>query len=133
MLYPNVALSIRQPWAHRILHGGKDVENRDWPTRFRGSVLIHAGKGVDAEDRDDLTADMALGGIVGMVDIVDCVTGLDSKWFCGRYGFVLRDARPLAFLPCRGALGFFKPDIDLAALRPGATQRAAPTVCEPDK
>ena len=118
MIYPTVALSIRQPWAHRILQDGKDVENRQWPTRFRGPVLIHAGKGVDAEDREDMTADMRLGGIVGVVEIADCVTELDSKWFFGRYGFVLRNARALEFLPCRGALGFFKPGIDPAALRP---------------
>ena len=38
------ALSIRQPWCHHILHDGKDVENRDWPTKGRGWFLIHAGK-----------------------------------------------------------------------------------------
>ena len=36
-------LSIRQPWAWLILHGGKDVENRNWATKVRGRVLIHAG------------------------------------------------------------------------------------------
>ncbi len=41
-----IALSIRQPWAWHILHSGKDIENRDWPTRFRGRVLIHASKGM---------------------------------------------------------------------------------------
>lgn len=34
-----IALSIRQPWAWHILHSGKDIENRDWPTKFRGRVL----------------------------------------------------------------------------------------------
>lgn len=37
-----LALSIRQPWAWFILHGGKDIENRTWPTNVRGRVLIHA-------------------------------------------------------------------------------------------
>ena len=36
------ALSIRQPWAWLILHGGKDIENRTWATKLRGRVLIHA-------------------------------------------------------------------------------------------
>lgn len=100
-------LSIRQPWAWRILNEGKDVENRDWPTRFRGTFLIHASKGVDTEDRDEVRAKaMPLGGIVGRADIVDCVTASDSKWFFGRYGFVLENVRPLPFIPCRGALGF---------------------------
>ena len=41
------AISIRQPWCHFILHDGKDVENRTWPSRFRGPVLIYASKTPD--------------------------------------------------------------------------------------
>lgn len=51
----------------------------------------------------------AAGGcIVGMVEIVDCVSRSDSPWFFGRFGFVLRN--PVAFsqpIPCKGALSFF--------------------------
>ena len=36
------ALSIRQPWAWMIVHGGKNIENRSWNTKFRGRFLIHA-------------------------------------------------------------------------------------------
>lgn len=111
-----VALSIRQPWAHRIMFEGKDIENRSWLTRFRGPVLIHAGKAVDADDRESVTPDMQRGGIVGMVEIDDCVTDSDSEWFFGRYGFVLRNPVPLQFVPCKGALGFFRPDIEPIAL-----------------
>lgn len=32
------ALSIRQPWAWLIIHGGKDVENRTWHTKHRGAL-----------------------------------------------------------------------------------------------
>lgn len=104
------ALSIRQPWAHRILHAGKDVENRTWPTRFRGFILIHASKGVDTEDREDVRRfNLPLGGIVGVMEIVDCVTAMDSNWFFGPYGFVIRNARALPFIPCRGELGLFEP------------------------
>lgn len=111
-LLPSVALSIRQPWCHRILYEGKDVENRDWPTRFRGPVLIHASKGVDPEDRYEVRSrEMPLGGIVGVMEIVDCVTDWPGEWFFGRYGFVIHNARPLPFLPCKGALSFFKVDI----------------------
>lgn len=121
------ALSIRQPWAHAILHAGKDVENRNWPTRFRGRVLIHAAKGMDEDDVDgfrDLLAtrsiatpalkglkvgDLQRGGIIGEVEIVDCVRASGSPWFVGDWGFVVRNPRPIAFAPCRGMLGFFKP------------------------
>jgi hypothetical protein len=39
------ALSLRQPWAHMVVHGPKHIENRRWNTSFRGEFLIHAAKG----------------------------------------------------------------------------------------
>lgn len=119
MIYPRVALSIRQPWCHYILNSGKDVENRDWPTRFRGPVLIHASKTVDKDDRPEvLDGGMPLGGIVGMAEIVDCVEDWPSEWFFGKFGFVLRNPVALQFMPTKGRLGFFNPDIDFTALQP---------------
>jgi hypothetical protein len=116
------ALSIRAPWWWFILHGGKDIENRDWPTSFRGRVLIHASKwwsrsgavatiAPHSRNHGEITwvKMRALGGhIVGSVEIVDCVSQSDSPWFQGKYGFVLRNPAvfdvPWAF---KGALGFF--------------------------
>jgi hypothetical protein len=121
-------ISIRQPWAWLIIHGGKDIENRDWPTKVRGRVLIHASKGMTpneyndamdfaqlarrgAPDEGKLIApsfnSMQRGGIIGSVEIVDCVTSSTSPWFMGRFGFVLRNPIALPFRPFRGALGFF--------------------------
>lgn len=110
------ALSIMQPWAWLIVAGHKDIENRTWSTRFRGPVLIHAGKRIDGDAQDwewpdiERPASFDLGGIIGEADIVDCVTASTSPWFCGPFGFVIRNARPLPFRPCRGFLGFFTPD-----------------------
>jgi hypothetical protein len=114
------ALSIRQPWAWLIVMGYKDVENRTWSTRFRGRFLVHAGKKFDHTGYRWVASEMGLampephefacGGIVGMAEIVDCVTQHDSPWFFGPYGFVLENARPLQFAPLRGSLGFF--DVD---------------------
>lgn len=116
------ALSIRQPWAWLIINGGKDVENRDWPTGFRGRFLIHAGKGMTRDEYlggADLLAHIdrrimlppfeALdrGGIVGAAVLAGCVGHSESPWFFGRYGFELRDVMPLPFRPYKGALGFF--------------------------
>ena len=56
---------------------------------------------------DPADAAMPRGGVVGMMRIVDCVEKMESRWFFGRYGFVIRDAFPLPLVPCRGALGFF--------------------------
>lgn len=112
------ALSIRQPWCHRILYEGKDIENRDWPTRFRGLVLIHASLKIDCDREEVRAKDMPLGGIVGIMRITDCVTDSASPWFFGPYGFVITEARPLRFVPCKGALGFFRPAINLSDLQP---------------
>ena len=101
------ALSIKQPWPHRIFHEGKDIENRDWPTKGRGWFLIHAGKTYDCGKPPAAHANLPFGGIVGLARIVDCVTKSESEWFFGRYGFVLRDAFPIGLVPCRGQLGFF--------------------------
>lgn len=141
-----LALSIRQPWASLILKAGKNIENRDWPTKYRGRILIHAAKGMTRAEHEDAIAfavaaikrdtrnfgapvrtlrdlgfafeDLQRGGIVGSVEIVACVTDSTSPWFVGRYGFMLRDPRPLPFVPWRGQLGFF--DVPAEALQPGA-------------
>lgn len=119
------ALSIRQPWAWLILNAGKDIENRDWKTPFRGRCLVHASKSgtkADYEDCLDFLADRGLdrileiipaidqfdrGGIVGAVDIVGCTDASDSPWFIGDYGFILRNPKTLPFVPWKGRLGFF--------------------------
>lgn len=118
---PKLALSIRQPWAWAIVHAGKDIENRDWQTKVRGPVCIHAAKGMTRREMHHAFSVMQssigvsipaiipnhLGGIIGVAEIVDCVEDSASPWFFGRYGFVLRNARPVDFIPVKGALGFF--------------------------
>lgn len=37
------ALTVQQPWAWAIIHGGKDVENRTQAWSYRGPLAIHAG------------------------------------------------------------------------------------------
>lgn len=48
------------------------------------------------------------GGIIGSVELIDCVEKSSSPWFCGPYGFVLKNAEVCDFVPCVGKLGFFK-------------------------
>ena len=114
------AISIKQPWAWAILHAGKDVENRNWNTNFRGMVFIHVGKVDDGCGREfikgiselNVPNNIKYGGIIGSVEIVDCVTQSDSKWFFGKFGFVLRNPIELPFVPLRGQLGFFETGIE---------------------
>lgn len=110
-------LSIRQPWAYLITAGLKDIENRDWPTRLRGPVLIHAGKYrpgeaeiIAIEEEFGIRiprASLQYGGVIGQATITDCVESSASRWFCGEFGFVLTGARVLPFRPLSGRLGFF--------------------------
>lgn len=111
------ALSIRQPWVHHIFFDGKPVENRSWATDYRGDVLIHASSAFDgkaAEKRSFLIdyPHAPFGALVGIVEITDCVTEMDSEWFFGPYGFVMTNKHLIKPIPCKGALGFFTPDID---------------------
>lgn len=120
---PLKALSIQQPWAWLIVNGYKDVENRDWKTNVRGPVLIHASKKFDYEGwrwvRENFPhipmprtpEAFYKGGIVGEAEIVDCVSSSPSRWFFGRYGFVLKNAVAHSYRKCRGKLGFFVPDL----------------------
>lgn len=121
---PQVALSIRQPWAWLIVNGYKDIENRTWPTGFRGRFLVHAGKGMTRDEYEGALCaaedngvalpafrDLERGGIVGVAEIVGIVSESPSPWFFGPVGFVLRNAETLPFMPCKGALGFFRPQL----------------------
>ncbi len=116
-------LSIQQPWAWLIVNGFKDVENRTWPTRFRGKFLVHASKRPSANIqiiRNEVRARfhieipnvLDLGGVVGEAEIVDCGKSCPSGWFEGPWGFVLAGAKCLPFQALRGKLGFFSVAID---------------------
>jgi len=101
-------LSIRQPWAHLITSGSKNIENRVWPTIYRGPLLIQASLTIDREacrEHKLFPEELETGGVVGIAEIVDCVTEHSSRWFEGPYGFVLRHRRPLPFVKWTGSLG----------------------------
>ena len=42
-------LTIKQPWETLIMQRDKRFEFRSWQTKYRGDLLIHAGKGIDKE------------------------------------------------------------------------------------
>jgi hypothetical protein len=116
------ALSIRQPWAWLIVHGGKDVENRSWHTKHRGRFLVHASQGCTKDEWCDaywfchnhgLTLpppiiELRRGGIVGSVELVDSVDTSESPWYMGEKAFLLVDPKPLLFAPLKGRLNFFE-------------------------
>jgi ASCH domain len=102
-----------------VVSGYKDIENRSWRTAHRGPLLVHASR-----SKPDYTSDMIermygvrlpdeveTGGIIGLVDVVDCVKRHSSKWkFRGTWGWVLENPRRLPLRECKGFVGLFKPE-----------------------
>ena len=144
------ALTICQPYAHLIVRGEKLVENREWPTGYRGALVIHAGKSrewLDPEDVSDFAAEgdpLVFGAVVGVAQLVD-VLHIDSiqrgdhdaryPWLRehdhtnGTWCWVLADVRRIEPIPWNGAQGLWDfPDASLpsnAALtghRPGESK-----------
>jgi hypothetical protein len=85
------AIAIKQPWAWLIVNGYKDIENRSWQTRYRGTLLINAGTShsdVTESTRRrilrryglKLPDEFDFGGVIGMADVIDCRSRTDSPW-----------------------------------------------------
>lgn len=136
MLIPT--LSIRQPYCWAICHAKKDVENRDWSTRYRGPILIHASKsgtlrefegsrqqiletfGLEVPGLDQLPR----GGLVAraiLADVVSAERYLErnvSPWYAGAgFAWLLERVEELrsadgasALLPWPGRQGLFEVD-----------------------
>ena len=69
-------ITIKQPWATLIKEGYKEYEFRTWKTKYRGEILIHAGKGVDKEAMErfkHLNLNYSSGKIIAKATITDCV------------------------------------------------------------
>jgi hypothetical protein len=107
-------LTIKQPWAHAIIFGGKDVENRTWSTAYRGPVAIHAGMSYDEAGRDVVVEAppatlIDRGVIIGVTHLVDVVRDSPSAWAeQGEdvFHWVLANPMPLRVpIAFKGALG----------------------------
>lgn len=127
------ALTILQPWSELIVSGVKCIENRSWPTNYRGPLAIHAGKGrkcfaVDADAwekrygvRMPLPDEVTFGAIVGVAELIACVPLVDlgkefphlvgSPFAEGPFCWVLKDARRIKPIACNGALSIWNTDL----------------------
>jgi hypothetical protein len=112
------ALTIRQPWAAAITYADKRVENRVWPTSYRGPVLIHAGKTLDRRHGPMVAAvvrglQLELGAVLAVARITDCHEddGECTPWSAsGNFHFVLDEVTALPLpIPHRGAQGLWTP------------------------
>jgi hypothetical protein len=132
------ALSFKQPVAWLIANGYLLVDDRSWGTHYRGTVLIHASKGLYQEYYDYIKShtdipipgrdQLESGGVVGIARLLICCrpgelpsgTSREQRMHFGgvsqqHYGFLFEQATPLALMPCPGKLGLF--EIDMAALK----------------
>ena len=147
-------LTIRQPWAWAIIHGGKDVENRvrNIAGDYRGPVAIHAGLTIEYHTvmpleavaiADRRPASYPTGVIIGVVDLVDVhhetsdrcgdSSGLCSDWGePGAHHLVLANPRALDEpLPYKGALGLRKTEFEIVGDYLTAPWGHGPGVCTP--
>jgi hypothetical protein len=120
-------LSIRQPYAHWLANPSlfrkygvlpKTVENRNWRSSYRGNLLLHASTTFEQDAFAYWTCripgleaivpaekkEYAQGAIIGIAQLAGIIDESSDPWFCGNYGFVLKDARPIGPIPYPGAL-----------------------------
>lgn len=125
------ALTICQPYAELIARGEKRVENRTWPTLYRGPLAIHAGKSrewldgeTDAELLELYGCALEFGAVVATCTLADCIKlgdiqrghyGLTQPWLRshehtnGPYCFLLLDVKRLDRpIPYRGMQGLWE-------------------------
>lgn len=122
---PTRALTILQPWAWAIAEGIKTIENRSWPTKYRGSIYVHAGRKVHNSEFVDCAETMRLvgsqrdipredllvyGALIAVVDLVGCSQFPDDPWSNPMlWNWKLANPRPLPEpIPMRGSLGLWK-------------------------
>jgi len=126
MQLPDIALSVRQPWAWAIIHAHKDIENRSTAAVRHGMttrrICIHASKGMTKDEYSDdghfiqktsclpvpRPDKLIRGGIIGVVTVTAIVSEHTSPWFFGPRGLVLTDHVAVDPIPAVGQLGYFK-------------------------
>lgn len=95
-------ITIKQPFATLIAEGLKEYEFRTWKTKYRGDILIHAGKGIDKKAMErykHLNLEYPSGKIIAKATITDCVyvneklkKELEEKNPLVYYGIITKDS-----------------------------------------
>lgn len=69
-------ITIKQPFASLIGAGIKEYEFRTWKTKYRGDILIHAGKSIDKKAMEkfkNYNLDYPIGCIIAKANLTDCI------------------------------------------------------------
>lgn len=126
-------ITIKQPFASLIAEGYKKYEFRTWKTKYRGDILIHAGKGIDKEAMKKFESyglTYPTGCIIAKATLSDCVevnkefkdklrNQLNAFVYSGTtenlewkgYGFKLENIQKIDAIPVNGMLGLWEYDI----------------------
>ena len=126
-------ITIKQPFATLIAEGYKKYEFRTWKTKYRGEILIHAGKGVDKSVMkrfEYLNLNYPTGCIIARTTIEDCILiddnmkkelkKADEKVYWGainnkerqEYGFKLGKVEKIEPIYINGKLSLWDYDFD---------------------
>jgi hypothetical protein len=118
-------LTVHQYWADAIFDHDKDIENRTWNTKYRGELLIHAGKSKTSLSDSEQAIVKAmgtpsqspiLGAIIGKVEIIDCVQNHPSQWaIAGHYHWILSNPKRCEPYYIKGGLSLW--DFDETLLK----------------
>jgi hypothetical protein len=101
------AISLRQPNADRIIRGEKRRDRRSRPTRFRGSLLLHASKTLRRDGAGkEKGGELERGKLLGLVQLEDCVKDGDGWTYVWKSPRRFRTA-----IACRGhhSIPFYVP------------------------
>lgn len=127
-------LTVRQPYAQMIVWGVKHYETRSWSTKYRGGLMIHAGKAWQKAERElcqhpDIQAvldahetaanDLVRGAIIGFCNVVDVIPVEDlgeidrlerqlGFYQPGNYAWLLDGAKTIDPVPAKGSQGFWE-------------------------
>ena len=130
------AISLLQPWASLLVMGVKTMETRNWGTKYRGEILIHASQGKAGEifSKENYFKKyipdfkkLPFGAIIGVATIIDVVKieslhmadellnrlTMEEKAFgdysSGRFAWILEDHKQFKIpIPARGTLSIWE-------------------------
>lgn len=116
-----------------IAKGYKEYEFRTWKTKYRGEILIHAGKSIDKKAMDRFkhpNLEYPLGQIIAKATITDCIyvdeefaqkmckkdhvvyKGLNNKGDWDGYGFKIENVEKINSIEANGKLSLWDYDYE---------------------
>lgn len=129
---PTRCISLWQPWASAVALGLKTIETRNWETKYRGLIAIHAALQWSKPQQQffhqlrticptlqSLGNKPPLGAIVAVARIADCKMSVEvfqsagsinqalGDYTHGRFAWLLSDITPIVPLPYKGRQGMF--------------------------